>query len=218
MIKAIIFDLDGTIVDTEAVAFAAIIKCARGWGITVAQADAEVIAGKKWEIAFDLLCKKYQFPLPRPQVERAILDEYHSGLQSDLKVVPGVLEAIERLAGHYKLALVSGSFRRDIEFVLKTLGVFEKFQFVLGAEDYPESKPSPDGFAKAIKLLSVDPHACVVFEDSFPGIRSAVTAGAHVVAVTSTNHFAQHQGEAHFYIKNFFDVSPDWIKGLKLGH
>jgi beta-phosphoglucomutase len=216
MIQAVIFDLDGTIVDTEELAFAAIINCSNRWGISVARADAEAIAGKKWEIAFELLCKKYQFPVPRQQFEREILDEYHAGLKTNLKVVPGVLEAITSLSKHFRLALVSGSFRRDIELILKKLAVFEKFEVVLGAEDYRASKPDPEGFSKAMRLLGVEPASCVVFEDSFPGIRSGISAGAYVVAVTSTNHFSQQQDEAHSRINNFLAVTPDWVKNLKV--
>lgn len=214
MVKAILFDLDGTIIDSETIAFRAIVDSCATWGIKVAPEVAALVAGKKWDHAFDMLQAKYKIPVSRQEMMRVILDRYHDSLQHELVVVPGVVEAIKRLAPHFQLALVSGSLRRDILYALAAIGVKEHFSVILGAEDYAQSKPAPDGYLLAMKMLKVEPQESIVFEDSFAGISSGIAAGAKVVAVTSTNHFKQDLQAAHASIGDFLKVDAEWVRGL----
>src|SRR5690606_19525073 len=140
------------------------------------------------------------------EAAKKILNRYEELLQAGPRVVPGVVDAIRNLAQGHKLALVSGSHRRDILWVLGHLGVEKLFTPVLGAEDYPNSKPAPDGYLEAVKRLGANPKETLVFEDSFAGIESALAAGLYVAAIESTNHFHHDQSRAHVRIKDFTGI------------
>jgi HAD superfamily hydrolase (TIGR01509 family) len=213
-LEAILFDLDGTLVDTELAAAQVIHEQFRSWGCPVDAEDARYLTGRTWAKAFELLFAKYPIPVPHDEAATTLLDAYRDALEANLPVVEGSADAVRSLAGHYPLALVSGSNRREILWALGKLGVLDRFKIVLGAEDYPRSKPAPDGYAKAIELLGVAPSATLVFEDSQPGIESALAAGTKVVAITGTNHFNQNTRLAHHHIPDLRTVDVGWIRQL----
>jgi HAD superfamily hydrolase (TIGR01509 family) len=212
MIRTVLFDLDGTIIDSEPLAIQAIVDCSAQWGLSISRDDAAFVAGKKWELAFDHLFRAYNFPLPREEAAARIMGRYQEILQGSLRVVPGVVEAIQDFSAHFQLAMVSGSNRDDVHWALRQLGVHGHFRCILGAEDYPLSKPAPDGFLKAIQLLGADPRETLAFEDSAAGIASALAAGVRVTAIESTNHFKHDQSGAQARIPDFSGVRADWVR------
>lgn len=195
-LQAIVFDLDGTLVDTEAAAVDAVKMFFEQHDFTLKPEHLHSAVGKKWEVAFDLLYEGYPWTVSKAEMAQSILSAYRAILQDDLPEVPGAAAAVRALAQHWPLALVSGSSRRDIEFCLGKFGVREHFGLVLGSEDYVQSKPSPEGYMLAFQHLSVSPSSVLVFEDSEAGIRSAQSAGAKVVAVTGSK--TGHLLPAHF--------------------
>jgi HAD superfamily hydrolase (TIGR01509 family) len=213
-LQAVLFDLDGTIIDTELAAARVIHETFASWGLKIEKRDAEYITGRTWAMAFDLMFKNYKIPLKRPEAEKLMLDRYADELKKDLPVVKGSVAAVRALCESFPLALVSGSNRREILWSLGSLGILDCFQFVLGAEDYPKSKPAPDGYLKAAKTLAVDPRATLIFEDSEAGISSALAAGAKVVAITGTNHFNQKTDQAHHHIVDLGGIDADWVRAL----
>src|SRR6218665_754118 len=206
MIKTILFDLDGTIIDSEKAAQQAILDCTAKWGVPVTPEDAASVAGKKWEVAFDLLYKRFRMPVSLAECSTAILNRYQEIFQANPTIVPGVKEAILDFAKNFQLALVSGSTREDVLWALRHLKVDHLFGCILGAEDYVGSKPSPDGFLKALKILGAKSEETIVFEASAAGIASARAAGLRVVAIESTNHFGHDQSVADARIPHFEKV------------
>jgi HAD superfamily hydrolase (TIGR01509 family) len=211
MIQALLFDLDGTIIDSELMALQAILDCTKEWGVPVSRDEAASVAGKKWDIAFDLLYSRHRMPLSRPEASQQIVSRYKELVHTRLRVVPGVVEAIRGFAGHFRIALVTGSHRDDALWALKTLKIDDCFTHILGAEDYPGSKPAPDGYLRALALLGLGPERALVFEDSEAGIAAARAAGVRVVAVTSTNHFGHDQSPADERIRDFTGIDADWV-------
>ncbi len=212
MIKGILFDLDGTIIDSELASHQAILECTRQWGLSVSKEEASIIVGQKWEVAFDLLFKNHRLPLSKDEASRVIILRYQEILRKDLPVVPGVVEAIRGLADTFRLALVSGSHREDIFWALRRLDVESHFECIFGAEDYAHSKPSPEGYLKALGTLGLSPSEAIVFEDSVAGLAAAEAAGLESVAITSTNHFGHDQGKARFSIHDFQGVNAEWVR------
>jgi HAD superfamily hydrolase (TIGR01509 family) len=214
-IKAILFDMDGTLIDTELAAAKAIDSWFKKWGLALDPADAHFVVGRAWNVVFDRLFAKVQLPMPREDAVRQILETYRATLENELPTVPGAVEAVQALAAHYPLGLVSGSYRAQILWALGKLGILGHFQIVLGAEDYPESKPAPDGYLSAIRTLAVAPAQTLIFEDSAAGITSGLAAGAQVVAITGTNHFQQNIAAAHHHIENLLGVTAEWVRNLQ---
>jgi HAD superfamily hydrolase (TIGR01509 family) len=194
-IRAVIFDLDGTLIDTEPAAAKAITESFQGWGIQVDHDDAAYITGRTWETAFQFLFKKYEIPVPAQQASQEMISRYRELIEKQLFPVAGSAEAVRALAKDYPLA---------------------HFQVILGAEDYPRSKPAPDGYLKALDLLNMKAENTLVFEDSEAGITSAKSAGTFVAAITGTNHFRQNTAHAHVFLKDLIGVDPNWVRALKI--
>lgn len=92
MITTILFDLDGTLIDSEPLAFQAILDCAKEWGLSIKRADAAFVAGKKWELAFDHLYSRYSLPIPKEEASRLIVARYIELVRGgQLGLVPGGL-------------------------------------------------------------------------------------------------------------------------------
>lgn len=215
-IDTLLFDLDGTLVDTEPAAARVVSDCFRRWNIAMDPNDAAFVTGRTWASAFDFLFGKYAIPVSREEAAQQVMETYRRNIASHLDVVPGSAAAVRALAdsGRFKLGLVSGSNRAEILLCLDKLGVRECFEVIYGAEDYPRSKPAPDGYLKAIQTLGRDPARTLVFEDSQPGIASGRAAGAWVVAITGTNHFGQDTALAHHHVADLRGVDADWVARL----
>lgn len=213
-IRAVIFDLDGTLIDTEPAAARAITETFQQWGIQVTHDDSTFITGRTWETAFQYLFKKYELPVPAQHASRLMIERYRDLVTNELFPVKGSAEAVKALAKEYPLGLVSGSYRSEILWALDRLGVRELFQVILGAEDYPRSKPAPDGYLKALDMMNVKGEQTLVFEDSEPGIAAAKAAGTYVAAITGTNHFRHDHSAADLTVPDLSCVSPEWLKKL----
>jgi beta-phosphoglucomutase len=214
VITTILFDLDGTLIDSEPLAFQAILDCAKEWGLSIKRADAAFVAGKKWELAFDHLYSRYSFPIPKEEASERIVGRYIELVRGgQLGIVPGGAEAVRSFAAAgLRLALVSGSHHADVVWALEKLDIKQHFEVIYGAEDYARSKPAPDGYEKAMRTMNVNPREVLVFEDSLAGIESGKVAGCKVVAITSTNHFQHDQSRADERIVDLRGVTAEWLR------
>jgi HAD superfamily hydrolase (TIGR01509 family) len=212
MIKVILFDLDGTIIDSELDAVEAILGCTKEWNVPVSREEAATVVGQKWEVAFDMLYARHEMPISQAEASRKILQRYKEILRADPAIVPGVVEAIRDFAGSFRLALVSGSHHDDVLWALRKLGVDQHFELIYGAEQYRHSKPSPDGYLQALAAMKIGKDAAIVFEDSVAGLASAAAAGIRSVAITCTNHFRHDQSNADLCIPDFTGINSAWVR------
>lgn len=218
MLRAIFFDLDGTLVDTEPLAVRALEACYRAWQIRISMDALTHVVGRTWESALAEIFKKFPPNLSPIDAAKQVRDQFHHLVEKNLAPLPGVREAVEGLASQYSLHVVSGSSRLEIQRALQTAGLSSAIKTWLGAEDYPLSKPAPDPYLAALKQFSFRPEEAVVFEDSVAGVNSGLAAGLRVIAVEGLNHFGADLSRATTRIESVAQVSPKWLEEWDRSH
>ena len=182
--QAYLFDCDGTIVDSMPLHYVAWKQALGEWGCTFDEELFYAWGGKPALEIISTLNRMNGLNMPVHEV-----GEYKEGLYfkqlPTLKVIPEVLEHIEAQHGRIPFAVVSGGRRNSVVTSLTTVGLLDKFDTIVGAEDYSRSKPAPDPFLEAAKKLGVAPERCLVFEDTALGIQAATAAGMASVLVPS---------------------------------
>ena len=196
---AFLFDLDGTLVDSERETAEAMSRAlARGHGIELEQYDRDFIIGRSWVAIYESLKQRYpQLTWNREEVvARTALMRDEVFAEMGITVLPGARDVL-RWTQDKPRALVTGSSRVEATQVLPLIGPEAAFDIIFAAEDVPRSKPAPDGYQMAMARLGVAPHQCVVIEDSVAGIAAGRTAGCIVVAVRAGNFGGWDQSGAH---------------------
>jgi len=218
-IRAILFDLDGTLVDSERESAEAMARALEaGQGITIGQDDRDHVIGRSWVDIHRSLQSRYPslaWTLSELIAETSVIREKMFE-ESGIEPLPGALGALERFA-HLPKAIVTGSSRAEAEHALRSLAIRHHFDALFAAEDVPTSKPHPAGYLSAAQALQVDPAHCVVLEDSTAGIAAGRAAGAWVVAIRQGNFANQDQSQAHRIIDSLDEVTADLLEELLRG-
>lgn len=198
-LRAILFDLDGTLVDSERDYADAIARCvAREFAIALTADDRAYGTGRSWVAIHAYLRERYpMLTWERDRLIAATAAESRALFaERGITVLPGAGAAVARFAP-YARGLVTGSSRAEAGHMLEQLGLASAFAVRLCAEDVPRSKPAPDGYLMACAALAVAPAEALVIEDSAAGCAAGRAAGCAVVAVRAGNHGGQDQGAAH---------------------
>lgn len=187
--KAVLFDMDGVIVDSEPLHVAAFQATLQDYGKGLTQKDyKDHFAGRTDEAGF----KKY-FEFVNEVVNIPVIMDKKAKKYLELaadQLIPyaGIVGFIQDLAKkNIPLALVTGSLRAEAEVTLEAFGLADAFSVVIAAEDIHESKPSPEGYLKGIEALGVKPEDGIIIEDAPSGVLAAKNAGIRCVAVTNTH-------------------------------
>jgi HAD superfamily hydrolase (TIGR01509 family) len=180
--RAYLFDCDGTIVDSMPLHYIAWKKALGEWNCTFDEELFYTWGGRPVTEIIGALNRMHGLEMPVDAVARRKESLYFE-LERDLKAIPEVLEHIEAMHGHVPLAVVSGSRRNSVVHSLSALGLLEKFDVLVCAEDYARGKPAPDCFLTAAARLGVAPEHCLVFEDTEMGINAATAADMASVRV-----------------------------------
>jgi len=212
---AILFDLDGTLVDSERENVESVVRAARRWGAELSAEERAFVIGHSWNEIHALIAGNHGLDVTMPVLIAAAVDEKRGLLAADgYRALPGAVAAVRRLGRRSKLAVVSGASRGEVVDALASLGVTDAFALVLGAEDYRRGKPAPDGYALALERLGAAPARSLAIEDATPGIRSARAAGARVVAVRAGNFVGYDLSEADAVVDTLDEVTDALVAGL----
>lgn len=192
--SALIFDFDGTLIDTESVELASLQSMWRTHGLTL---DKE-----RWFGFLGLEAPDWVSVLADELPDAADLVELRAALAADQRarsmrqpLRPGVRELFDLAVRHdIRLAISSNADRGRVNQVLTDKGLSDTFDVVVTREDVNQGKPAPDAYLRACSLLEAGPSECIAFEDSGPGMASAIAAGLRCVAVptpfTTTHDFS----------------------------
>ena len=187
-VDAVVFDLDGVIVDSEHVWDEVREELARERGgrwHDRAQTDMMGMSSPEWSRYMHDVIGLPESPAEiDAEVVRRMLDRY----TEQLPLVDGAVEAVSRLAGSFRLALASSSNRPVIDAVLEVSGLAPLFEATVSSEEVARGKPAPDVFLEAAARLAVDPDGCAAVEDSGNGIRAAHAAGMRVLAIPNRRY------------------------------
>jgi beta-phosphoglucomutase-like phosphatase (HAD superfamily) len=192
MLRAIIFDCDGVIADTEPLHFAALQRVLAEEGFTLTEEEYY-----RYYLAFDDRgCFRKAFSnLTTEKLAELIARKagyIEPVMRTHLRLFPGVADFIRRAALVYPLVVASGALRHEIELVLELGGVRDCFLAIVSAEDVARGKPDPESFLKAHQILNahldipISPEQCLVIEDSLHGVEAARLARMPVLAVTNS--------------------------------
>src|SRR5688500_3273209 len=186
VIEAVVFDLDGVLIDSEHVWDEARRELAaeRGgrWTETASR-DMMGMSSLEWSrYMHDVI----GVPDPPEEISREVVRRLEELYRRDLPLVEGAVEAVERLAAHWPLGLASSSNRELIDLVLELSGLARYFRATVSSEEVARGKPAPDVYLEAARRLDVAPQFCAAIEDSENGIRSAKAAGMSVVAIPNS--------------------------------
>jgi HAD superfamily hydrolase (TIGR01509 family) len=214
---AILFDLDGTLVDSERENVESVVLAARRWGAELSPEERDFVIGHSWNEIHARVVESHGLDVPMSTLIAAAVDEKRGLLAADgYRALPGAVAAVRRLGRWAKLAVVSGASHGEVVDALESLTVTDAFALVLGAEDYARGKTAPDPYALAIERLGVRAARSIAVEDATPGILSARAAGARVVAVRAGN-FSGYDLSAADVVVETLDELTDALVARLLG-
>jgi HAD superfamily hydrolase (TIGR01509 family) len=180
--RAYLFDCDGTIADSMPLHYIAWKKALAEWNCDYPEKLFYSWGGKPVKKIIADLNKMNGLQMPVDALA-AKKEAFYIEQLPQLKAIPEVLEYIEAEHGRIPFAVVSGSRRSTVIGSLKAIGLLDKFDTIVAAEDYTHGKPAPDAFLLAAERLGVAPADCLVFEDTDLGIEAATAAGMASVKV-----------------------------------
>ena len=183
MIEAVIFDMDGLLVDSEPVWDQARRALAAEVGQTWDQADHKAIMGVSTQEWVAYMIRRLKLTLPPQAVEDRIVTSMAEMYRAGIPYFPGAVEAVHLAASHFPTALASGSHRRLVDQVTADPALQGKFRAILSTDEIGRGKPAPDVYLAAAQRLGVNPERCVCLEDSGNGILAGARAGMKVIAV-----------------------------------
>lgn len=225
MLRAVIFDFNGIIVDDEPIHFELFKKVLGEEGVVLTEeAYYARYLGFDDRGAFGFGFHEHSRPLSQEKLAALIERKavyYQEAIRNHVAIFPGVKSLVADLAQSLPLAVASGALRNEVETILTTAGLINHFRAIVAAEDVERGKPEPDIFLKALAVLNqqsnngepIAAEDCVVIEDSKEGIKGARRAGMKCLAVTNS-HPAELLNEANAVVITLEAVTLDFLKSI----
>jgi HAD superfamily hydrolase (TIGR01509 family) len=215
VIEAIVFDLDGVLVDSEHVWDEVREELARERGgrwHEEAQADMMGMSSTEWSRYMHDVIGLTEAP---EEINDEVVRRMRERYEAELPLVNGAVETVRRLAEPYRLGLASSSNRPLIDAVLAATGLGELFEATVSSEEVPRGKPAPDVYVEALRRLGVPAEHAAAVEDSANGIRSAHAAGMRVVAIPNRRYppAADALELADVVVESLEELTPEAIGG-----
>ena len=216
MIEAVVFDLDGVLVDSEPVWEHVRRGLVEGYGGRWADDAQQRLMGMSTHEWARYLSEDLGIGLPPDQVARLVVRAMAGQYQHHLPLLPGAVDAVRRMAERWPLGLASSSPPALIHAVLTTAGIAPLFKATVSTEDVAEGKPAPDVYLTVASRLGVAPGTAAAVEDSSNGLRSAAAAGLHVIAVPRPEYppAADALAQAQAVLGGLDELTVDLVAGL----
>jgi HAD superfamily hydrolase (TIGR01509 family) len=216
-IEAVVFDLDGVIIDTEEVWEEVRRGYVAEFGREFRPDTQDRMMGMSTGEWSAHLADEVGVPRTAEQVATDVLGRMAERYRGSLPLIPGSVETVRRLGARFPLGLASSSARILIDQVLETAGLTGAFQVTLSTEEVPRGKPAPDVYLAAAEKLGLDPAVCAAVEDSSNGLRAAGAAGLAVIAVPHGVYppAPDALALASLVVTNVAELTPELIEALR---
>ena len=212
---AVLFDLDGTLVDSERENVESVVLALRRYGIEMLDDERGFVIGHSWNEIHAMIVRNHALAVGMHELIAAAVQEKEALVaKTGYRPLPGSVALVRRLAGKVKLAVVSGASHVEVVDALRGIGVYDLFPIVLGAEDYTHGKPSPEPYARGVSGLGADAARSVAIEDATPGILAARAAGLRVIAVRAGNFAGYDLSPADVVVDTLEEVTDELLARL----
>lgn len=206
MKKAVIFDLDGVISNTDKTRFLLLQDILQNYGLSLNDADYKNSIGKRTR---HFLTEKFGSELSEKQIDDIVnlrKNLFLKNPENYIVELPSVYETCKQLSDKYILAIASASDTKVIELILNQLKIDQFFSVVVSVDEVEKSKPAPDVYLRCLEKLNLKPFDCIAIEDSPVGIQAAQSAGIQCIAVTYT-HKSEELKNADFIINDLNQIA-----------
>lgn len=210
-IQAVLFDMDGTLIDTETLYIQATRQALADLDchLTVEE-TVTMIYGQSWRDVYEQVKARFKDNCPPYDAMLAGIQHYFTQMSAETDlVIPTSVELLKKLARNYPVAIVSGSMRQDIGEAIQLMQIGSLVRFYLGAEDYHPGKPHPACYRAAADRFGLTPEHFLVFEDSTVGVTAAKEAGMYCVGLQRNGFPPQDMQRADMVLSDLseFDVT-----------
>jgi HAD superfamily hydrolase (TIGR01509 family) len=210
---AVVFDLDGVLIESEQVWDAAredLVRERGGTWTDDATTDMMGMSSNEWS---SYMHDRLGVPMSPEEINDDVVRRVASAYEEHLPLLPDAVETVRALAERWRLGVASSSNRPIIELVLDRSGVRDCFAVILSSEEVDQGKPAPDVYLAAARELGVDPGDCVAIEDSTNGIKAAVAAGMRTIAVPNRDFRPDDKvlATAAVVVESLAEVTPELV-------
>jgi len=207
--QAVVFDMDGVLLDSEPIGYEAMRLVMRAQGAPYDEAENDEFVGRTTPESFRILRDRRGLRTGIDELVRQFCEAKIRLINESARPLPGVPEVLERVrAAGYRLALASSAEIPVIAATVETLGLAGCFELRVSGEEVPRGKPAPDVFLEAARRLAVAPRDCLVVEDSRNGLLAARAAGMRCAVVPCSATLGHDFTEADYRLRTLPDLLP----------
>lgn len=206
-IKAIIFDMDGLMIDSERLYKQAQIDIAQRYGREMSEEIRMNMMGRKPLESLRVFVDELNIPATPEEIYEIRNNMMRDKLRNELLPMPGLFHILDTFHTRLKLAICTGAQKEFLDIVIDNLKIREKFDVLQDSDEIKNGKPDPEMYLTACTKLNLKPEECVVLEDALHGVQSGKTAGCYVIAVPSIYTKAQNFMIADYIAKDLFDAT-----------
>lgn len=212
-VQAVVFDMDGLLLDTETVYEAAMIEAGRAFGVDFTAATYRSMVGKTNPECAGMLRDLYGQAFPVEDYFKRTWADVEMILEAEVRLKTGVMEILDYLdALGLPRAIATSNSRQAAERYLGRFDLFKRFHAVVAHADVTRHKPHPDPYLEAARRLNVHPTLCLALEDSHPGVRAAHAAGMMTVMVPDILDPNEEMHEKCVHVADNLHVVMDLLK------
>jgi len=215
MIKAVIFDLDGVLIDSEKLKAEAWEKILEGYGIRNAGEWYKNNIGTTRINLCKKIIEKFSLPVTPEEFAEKKIKTYSGIIQDRTEPIADAVDFLKLIRDKFKIGLAAATNLKILEKQLKKIGIYDYFDVITSGEDeVKNNKPNPEIYIITAKKLGVRPDECVAIEDSYTGVESAKNAGMRCVAVPNDYTKKQDFSKADIIVRSLSEFSVEQIHNL----